>query len=299
MEDIRELALVLKSRNLLPKHVEFSNCYNVTIVSAYDETSSEFISESVSMGIDPDTQIAFAKAIVEYNERKISKKSSSAAIKATSRSDGLAAFPVYNRNQNVSKVICQKHAFLEAAERFLWATWWDNSKIAFEINLWRPLILDPLTVDSIKNTFAIKSLRKITIRPNNSSVILTILLAENFDGGFITGGAASFNNEITDAEKRSFGELLRHLIAYEKIKTEYNIESLSFYERRLYGFGSGMWRELVLNRLNSNSKTLIALPELNFDEVIEHPNDDIISIHRCLFRNQPVFMGGKEDRLCI
>lgn len=299
MKCIQDLTVTLKSRNLLPKYIEFSNWNDWTIVSVYNTNSSKYISESVSMGVDLDPQIAFAKAIVEYNERSLSKQSPTLAAKATSRSDGFAAFPVYNNNQIISKIICRKNAFLEAVERYLWAKWWDDSKTSFEVNIWNPLIFDTSTIKKIQNSFLLKSIHKITVTPANSPVVLIILMAENNHGGFVTGGAAAFSDEINDAETRSFGELLRHLIALEKIKTEFNPKSFSFYEQRLWGFGSGLWRDLVIERMSLYNEQKITLPKLSFDDEIAHSHSDIISIHRCLFSDQPLFIGGTLERLCI
>jgi len=150
----------------------------------------------------------------------------------------------------------------------------------------------------IKKDFQVVNLNEIRIPSNSPTQELSILIAENKDGGFITGGACSTHHRYNERIRRAFGELLRHLLALKRIKSDNNT-SLSFYERRLLGFGSGEFRDITLDRLKFVGEETIQLSELIADRPIEHTYSDIVQIHRCLLKNQPVFLGGNIARLCI
>lgn len=288
---IIEFIQILKARKLIPEKIEIAEWQSWTLVSCYSGTSSKYISESVAMGIDVDSHIALAKAITEFLERKLSKESEDEAVRLTQRSDGFAAFPVY-ADSEFSKLKAQQNAFGEAVERFVWAAWWDDESVSFKI--------EDLKAEVgllIKREFQLKSLREITV-PTSSGFFLKILLAETAKGGFVTGGAAGTSEQKEEVFSRAFGELLRHLIVVKKM-TSSERSSMSFYEQRLWGFASGEWSGLVLKRLEQKSAKILGLPKLVVNQSIFHPHSDVVSIHRCLFENQPLFIGGPLERLCI
>jgi hypothetical protein len=246
------------------------------------------------MGIDQDADIALLKALTEFCERRLSKISSDLATKLTERSDGFAAFPILELSKSSAELRARENALAEAVERFTWATWWDNSDTAFTVSQNdRNDDIQILTKD-----FKLNSLRTIEV-PTNSTLTLTIYLAETNLGGYITGGAAGTQSEKKETHARAFGELLRHLLALQKIKKNSYQQNLSFYEQRLWGFGSGKWNTLVENRLKIKGLRNINLPALIVDKAIVHPYLDFIVVHRCLFENQPIFLGGALERLCI
>ncbi len=284
----------LKSSQLVPKNIQTSYWRNWVLISGYDHASSEHISESIAMGIDKDPTIALLKCLTEFCERKLAKESKDFEAHITLRSDGFAAFPSNNNNDLMSKKSARKNALNEAAERYLWPMWWDRSEVSYQIENCN---LDTNDL-SIISDFKLKNIRKISVEDYDSSVRLTILLAETMDGGFLTGGAAGQIYGEEDVFSRAFGELLRHIIVFEKMKSE-NLVNLTFYEERLWGFASGKWSNLVRSRLNMNGSTKAKLPELKLDKLISHNYMDLISIHRCLYHNQLPFIGGQIDRLCL
>lgn len=289
--EILEFLKSLRLRKLAPERIEVAEWNTWTLVSSYSCKSSKYISESVAMGIDRNPYVALAKSITEFLERKLSKESDDFVVKLTERSDGFAAFPIYSNHQ-LSQMKARKNAFAEAVERLTWANWWDDRSIAFSRENVKSFM-----IDQIQNEFDLKSTSIITV-PTNSPFYLKILLAEKNNGGFVTGGAAGTSEQDCEIFSRAYGELLRHLIAIKKMCIR-DDSSLSFYERRLLGFGSGDWHELVLERLNQSSYKVLELPEMVVDQAVSHPHSDLISIHRCLFKNQPLFVGGPLERLCI
>lgn len=288
---IIEFIQILKARKLIPEKIEIAEWHSWTLVSCYSGTSSKYISESVAMGIDVDPNTALAKAITEFLERKLGKESEDKAARLTERSDGFAAFPVY-ADPEFSKRKAKQNAFGEAVERFVWATWWDDESVSFKIE-----DLNTEVGLLIKREFQLRTLREVTV-PTSSGVFLKILLAETANGGFVTGGAAGTPEQKEEVFSRAFGELLRHLIVVKKM-TSSERSTMSFYERRLWGFASGEWSGLVLKRLEQKSEKILELPPLVVNQSISHPHADLVSIHRCLFENQPLFIGGPLERLCI
>ncbi len=283
----------LKSRNLMPANIQFSNWNDWHLVSCFDKASSCYISESVAMGVDKIESVAFLKALTEYCERRFSKESLDSAAKVTLRSDGFAAYPVDNISEVNSLKEARNNAFNEALERYLWANWWDNPCIGHKIENW-----DNADSDRLKNYFSLQSIKLITVVNPTWQKSLLILLAESTNKGYFTGGAAGSQDGISGTISRAFGELLRHLVVFQRMSKAVETE-LTFYEKRLFGFGSGKWNDKVQNRINSYGNQNIIVGKLLIDKIISHSNMDIVAVHRCLFENQPVFMGGDIGRLCI
>lgn len=287
----------LKARNLFPKNVQVSDWHDWTLVSCFDQKNSNFISDSVTMGIDKDPETAFFKSLTEYCERRLSRESMDPVTKITARSDGLAAFPVLAGRGQAAQERARQNALGEAVERFLWSTWWDQSRVSYK-SIIPVLTRQAEDIRKLIQEFDLVSINEIQVDDSQKRYRLSILLAETRSGGFVTGGAAS---EIHLPDKRflpAFGELLRHLIVVRKMK-DANLTQLSFYEKRLYGFGSGEFRSIVAERLATLGTESIVLPGLVADQEVNHSAPEIVKIHRCLFEDQPVFMGGKIERLCI
>jgi hypothetical protein len=286
----------LERCQLVPANIEFAEWQNWYLVSSYDHINSGYISESVSMGIDKDPEVALLKSLTEYCERRLSKESSDPIVRLTARSDGFAAFPCFIGGLGFSKRKARENAFNEACERYLWARWWDTSRTEFlvsnEFDSAQSQDIRALTTE-----FQLKSVREIRVSESTRSVELSILLAETVSGGFVTGGAASAADDRISRFSRAYGELLRHLVVLRKMGPEPVLQS--FYEKRLFGFGSGKWSHLVDERLQQVGRDAISLPELVADDLVNHRATGIVSVHRCLFINQPDFVGGKIERLCI
>lgn len=288
--NIAEFSKELKTREIAPRNIQFSEWHDWTMVSCFNQDDKSFISELASMGIDKNPEIALMKALVEFHERQVFKTSNDESMDLTDRSDGIAAYPTFHQD---GKVKAQQNAYNEAIERYLWCHWWDNTHTEYSIEK-----LNLNEEKNLKNEFNLKKLYQIKVKASNSNISLKIILAEKNDGGFVTGGAAGADTDLEQTQQRAFGELLRHLFVIKKMATNCT-DSMSFYEKRLWGFGNGDWSKLVTSRLQINGSLQINLPKLIVDKEIIHENSDLITIHRCLFLNQPVFMGGILERLCI
>lgn len=294
--NVQTFAKNLKDRGLLPANIQMATWNEWTLVSCFDNKSSNYISESVSMGVDVNSEIALFKALTEFCERSLTKSSTDPVSKLTSRSDGFAAFPAIGLNDTRSQSQARKNAFAEALERYLWSMWWDNTEVLYKLE-------DSYNFPSKKtliNEFDLLGISTIEVSAQDSDSILLILVARNKSLGYITGGAAGLTSERTSILNRAFGELLRHLIVLQRM-TQVDISSpnLSFYEKRLLGFGSGKWGDIAAARLKIVGSTQISLPELDADAIVKHDHMDLISLHRCLFKDQHPFMGGEIERLCI
>lgn len=263
-------------------------------MSAYDKVTSKYISESVSMGVDKNPETAMLKCITEFCERKFLRQSTSPEAFVTNRTDGFAAFPTLIGKEK-SQILARNNAYNEAVERYVWSAWWDECSTDFSIET----ADDIEEYDQLASDFSLESLHRITVSPMNSNVSLTILLAKILGRGYVCGGAAGTAEQKIETISRSFGELLRHLLTVNRMKESSDLSSMSFYEKRLWMFYSGIWNYLVYERLNRKGTQRLELPHLEIDAKIAHPLQEIISIHRCYFLNQRPFIGGKIDRLCI
>lgn len=290
---IRNYIEKLKQHQLFPGNIQISSWKDWNIVSCFDGISSTYISESVSMGIDKNQEVALAKALTEFCERKLIKESTDPSAKLTTRSDGFAAFPIVDIPKSEAQLRAGANALSEAIERSAWATWWDDHETLYEVRSGKNLP----EFQALSREFDLIDLQVVVV-PCAFQQKLTIMIAFNRSGGVTTGGAAGsdFNSEGTMA--RAFGEMLRHLIVVNKMVV-LGSQNMSFYERRLFGFASGEWRELVGNRLNKTGDKIVSFADLICDCEISHDHSDLIVIHRCLFRDQPIFMGGELERLCI
>lgn len=294
MDDLSFYLSELEKRKLLPKNIEVARWFDWTIVSCFDSKSSEYISESVRMGIDKDQEVAFMKALTENCERVLSKTSEEKNITAYGRSDGFAAFPILNNNVDLAMQRGRQNAYNEAVERFLWANWWDDRSIAFSISAPGISAVDS---ENLSRQFNLDSLNEIQILDSSKSYCLSILLAKVKSGGYVTGGACS---QLQDRRRyaQAYGELLRHLFVTQN-SPNLETSNLSFYEKRLFSFASGKLNPKVEERLNAVGNKSIVLPKLELDNEIKHSEKDLIYLHRCYFKNQPIFMGGEIERLCI
>lgn len=284
----------LEARNLMPAHIEAAEWFGWTMVSCFDAKSSEYISESVRMGIDQDKEIAFMKALTEHCERILSKNTPEKRITSYGRSDGFAAFPILNQNINVATIRGRENAYNEAVERYLWATWWDNLDISFSILQTSSAVSG---VQILIDQFNLEFIKEVQIKDSTGNHCLSILLAKIKNGGYVTGGACSLvddNRRYTQA----YGELLRHLFVTQNNQSIAH-SNLSFYEQRLFSFASGKLNQKVESRLKCVGSKRIELPDLALDSCVRHEHSDLIYLHRCYFKNQPIFMGGDIERLCI
>jgi hypothetical protein len=137
------------------------------------------------------------------------------------------------------------------------------------------------------------------IKPSfkESSVEVQILIGKIKDKGYISGGACGFVQDSTNTFNRGMDELYRHGFAYLR-SIEKNIEPVSLYEKRLLFFSSGAGNSIVEARLSQNGLKEISLPELLIDSPVRSIFDGY-HVYRCYFKNQPPFVGGNMERLCL
>lgn len=294
MDNISFYLSELEARNLMPAKIEAATWHDWTMVSCFDTKSSEYISESVRMGIDQSKETAFMKALTEHCERILSRNTPEKNITSYGRSDGFAAFPIFGENSETAISRGRENAYNEAIERYLWATWWDNLDISFSVLPVSPTVCD---LQTLIEQFNLDFINEIQIKDSTGKRCLSILLAKLNGGGYVTGGACSLvsdNRRYTQA----YGELLRHLFVINNNKNLVQ-SNLSFYEQRLFSFASGKLNQKVEDRLKVVGSKLIILPRLALDSRVRHEHSDLIYLHRCYFENQPIFMGGDVERLCI
>ncbi len=291
----------LKLRNRLPRNMDVSKVGDRYWFVCHDEDKSKIISENSATGFADVGNIALLKALSERVERLAFRSGYENKLTScmTERSDGFAAYPLFYQNAE-SKA--RESALAEAVERYVWAKWWDDETIAFKLDSInssanRHNILP--YVATVKNQCGLEEI--FIIEPkieNQRGLVVVILFGCLKSGGFISGGACGLIGDTKQSLLRSLDELYRHGLAIKKIGLE-NIEPVTFYEQRLAYFGLGHGNHLIKKRLQAKGRESIILPKLEIDEVVKHELHDLFQVHRCYFENQPPFVGGALERLCL
>ena len=290
----------LKEKSALPKKIEVSSVGAYCFANMFDEVPSGIISESVSCGFDMNPDLAILKGLSEFFENRAFKEGFEKGIEScrTDRSDGFAAFPI---SETVNyKVAARKNAFQEAIERLVWANWWDNSDVGFDLLSMDDFSLSHSQVKFVKNIKTQYGLEKIlAVYPHFENVgkeSLIVLVGFFKDGGVVSGGACS--DDSGSAIDRALSELFRHTLAITRMRAR-PASASSFYEKRLDYFSSMAGQKMVESRLSQVGFKRIILPTAKFDTEVPHSMSELFYVHRFLFNDQPVFIGGKIERFCI
>ncbi len=299
---LKHLTLSMKERGILPAKIDVANIGGIRLVNSYNTVSNKIISDSITTGTDADISTATTKALTEFIERLafIEGHHNGVTECQTERSDGFAAYPMKLEG---AKVKARQNALNEAIERFVWANWWDNSEIGFSFqttttssdSFGLPAKALLKKADEIAAISAIKIVKPYF---NDQSKEVVILIAYLKNGGVISGGACGEIDSPSPTILRAASELFRHALAAKKI-IQSQIVPQSFYEKRLAYFLTSEGVTLLNSRLSAKGSGSVALPELIFDNEIPHSNSDLAYVHRCLFKNQPPFVGGDIKRLCL
>lgn len=283
----------------MPLRIDFSvvgDRYWCVVSDNLVDTQS-VINEDVYTGFSDDKEIALSKALSERCERLsfisgLKRKDPSCA---TERSDGFAALPL---SFSIDQV--RANGLNEAVERFVWATWWDNSEISFEIS---ELFIKDNKVQSseyLKVVFTdlnLESLKIIKPCIQGNQFEVQIIFGKIKGKGFISGGACGSSLDSGATLYRGLDEMYRHGLAHLR-STEKNIEPITLYEKRLLFFATGEGNSIVENRLMKKGSNSVLLPELAIDSPVE-PKFDGYQVYRCYFKDQPPFVGGAMERLCL
>ncbi|MCC7406055.1 MAG: hypothetical protein IT288_16800 [Bdellovibrionales bacterium] len=300
---LMKFASELKTRRALPKNIELAQIGPVFLASLFNEIKSNIITESVFTGMDVDPDLAVLKGLVEMAERAAYANGKDDGLFSckTERSDGFAAFPYGVLNE--TKKAARQNAYFEAVERFAWATWWDDKNIGhrFEEVFFDESTKPPRTIlMQLPEILSVKSIYRITPEiENGKDALVAIYFAFLEPYGVISGGAAGPSQDIESVNFRAICELLRHALAIRKVQTS-SSSPATFYEKRLAHFGlTQTGTDAARTRLNRQGRDAIILPKLAIDQQVPHALDELVTVHRCYFENQPPFIGGDLERLCL
>lgn len=304
IEHIQRIADSLIEIRCLPRRCDFSRIGPLFMASFYDEEDpNALIRESTQAGMDLNRDLAALKGIVECVERLAYSEGHVRGLFScsTPRSDGLAAFPVNKNSTSTSMKRARENAYSEAVERYVWAVWWDDHEIACDILELSPENI-PASVVELKE--AVESLvpaeRWLCIRPKVKSSTHEVLIFFLFlkEGGLVSGGACGQPEDRLSTMLRALGELARHAEGARRIQQR-NVQATTFYEKRLRYMLTSEASESLEKRMSRSGHSEIILPELLIDEAVPHRLDRLVSVHRCFFVNQPPFVGGEIERLCL
>lgn len=298
---LNSLLKELKLRNQLPKNMDVSKVGDRYWFVCHDDDKAGLISETSTTGFAEDGSVALLKALSERIERRAFRSGYENKIKScmTPRSDGFAAYPLF---YEYAAQKARESALSEAIERYVWAKWWDDEAITFKsepialfVNEYK---ISPY-VSLVKNQCALEEI--FVIQPevqNSNGFSVFILFGRLKSGGFVSGGACGPAESAKQSLMRSLDELFRHGLAIKKMLSERTVP-VSFYEKRLAYFGLGHGNHLIRQRLEAKGSQSIILTKLEIDEAVQHDLSDLFQVHRCYFENQPPFIGGVLERLCL
>ena len=285
----------LKRQNKMPRRIDFSKVGDRywCVVSDTEVDKTSVINQDVYTGHSFEKEVALLKALSERAERYTfidgNRKGLDSCL--TERSDGFAAMP------SESQKSARDNALNEAIERFVWSTWWDNTQIEF---LTSEIDCEKNHSEYLKSVISSLNIEKlILVKPKIKATDkeVQIIFGKLKGKGYISGGACGNINDHQSTFFRGLDELYRHGMAYNNATTK-KVEPESFYEQRLFYFASGFGDSLVESRLSQNGVHSIELPELVIDSEVTASFANY-SVHRCLFKNQPPFVGGALERLCL
>lgn len=299
----RKILDALKKAGELPRNIELSHVKNVAIAAVYDQDQECIMQNAACTGVAISPDQATLKALVEFIERRafIDGAKQGRQMCMTDSSDGFAAYPVVLLPRERAKRMARRNAWHEALERYVWATWWDHIEME---NEFKKLSVRGDTpheqlLTCIHEHVSVRELilifPRIANAPNSEVIVVFAFLN---GGGVVSGGAAGFKKEREHNLFRACSELVRHALGIARAK-EQRAEPKTFYEKRLLFFGFGHGDELVRQRLSQKGSDAVTLPPLRWDGEVPHAFRNVISVHRCLFENQPPFVGGQLERLCL
>lgn len=290
---IASLSGALESRGLLPKQCELSAIGPLHMAALFNELDpTRAIIETGFCGMDTDQDVAILKALVECAERAAYREglAKNDRLCLTERSDGFAAFPVSDHTDALARA--RENALAEAVERFAWATWADDSAVAFSLAATEHPILDAINGwIALKRTFLVKP--KFAFQ----NLELQIHFAELEGGGVVSGGACGKIGD-QNTSLRALGELARHASAAKKFKHD-GLRPTGTYEERLMYMASVDGAAHLSARLASKGTKTIDFPPLALDGSVAHSLSETVAVHRCYFANQPPFVAGPKERLCL
>ncbi len=285
------------------QNIEYSKISNFYWFNLVQTTEDRLITDRTYTGFDTNPEVALAKATSEYIERSSFSAGHKSGLKScnTERSDGFAAYPKLGLTNELAQEKARENALSEAIERFAWATWWDDIHISFKYAEFSLKTFEIEYPDQAKILSEINTQKEIikihVIKPEYQSYdqySLNIVVVE-FSDGVVTGGACGKLRDESNIITRAISELLRHALVL--IQNKPKPSQLSLYEERLLFYGSPQGKQSFYNRISHRGQKKITFPALCIDEKI--PSVDTHNVHRCLFEDQPPFIGGVVERMCL
>lgn len=297
-EQLQNILILLKEEDLLPSQIDLSQVGDRYWANVFDQLEdNNLVTEQSYTGFSQDKDTAILKALSERIERLsyilgCENKLSSCM---TERSDGFAALP-----KTFSPEAVRENALSEAIERYVWANWWDDNQITHRVeklDLNSKLINESEYLKTAFEQIDLEALYVIKPEHDFSDHVVTILFGQLKNAGFVSGGAAGNIEKSEEIFFKAFDELYRHGMAYQKSKKK-NKSAKSFYEERLLYFATGKGNIIVQDRLSQLGTKKVVTDDLSIDEMVPSKSN-AYHVYRCYFKNQPAFVGGNLERLCL
>lgn len=298
---VERISDLLLTEQMMPEICQLSTIGPLYSAALFNpQENAALIRESIYCGMDLDKEIAILKAFIEFVERMAfwEGQTSGQPSCQSQRSDGIAAFPVGAHGRRYAVEQSRKNALAEAIERYSWAKWWDDETISASITTIRDANLKPSVRQLVEAVIKITPMNDILlVKPiidqGDTEVIILFGLLNN--GGVTSGGACGSRSSET-VMLRALGELARHTEAARRLAG--GVKANTFYELRLQFMCRQDSQEILKRRLLKGDRSL-TLPSLKWDEELPHKFGNDVVVYRCLFEDQPPFIGGALERFCL
>lgn len=301
--ELQELIAHLHSYKIFPPHIQYKKCgdlFFATVSEAPLEKTLLMNSQSFT-GMSVNKHQALSIALTEYLERKVCRNNPEFPY-ANEGVAGRSLCSLFKKEDLMSFV--QNKSLNEAIERYSWAFWWDNPTTHWTFRL--------LTSKKIRKTPYLALFNHVTkilgpghfymITPtigNKEKMVVILVYKSQLLSGVVSGGAAGNNTEEISIIGNALGELSRHANAIFRNTISPLPPPQDLYNQRLLYFASSSGLKTFKKRMGLNGKQTIILPPLQHSRVIKHPYEKAVLLYQSLFENQPPFIGGKVERLCL
>jgi hypothetical protein len=300
---VSTLSRALRDRGMAPRRVEVCPFEDFHVGVVADSEAGGVIHTEASTGVAEEADVAVAVALTEYVERTAfwSGAGKGLALCDTERSDGFAAFPVVGVPRSLAAAKARRNAYLEAVERFTWATWWDDAGVAFDTLPAAEAGFTPFARSMLAAATAAAGLAQIEVilpRMEDPRLETVIVVGHRAGGGVVSGGAAGERAERRRTIERGLSELLRHALAIARLGGR-SPEEGDLYNARLAFFADQEGGVVARRRLAAGGHRAVCLPHARHDGEVAHDLQDVVVVHRFLFEGQPAFVGGPVGRFCL
>lgn len=299
---LKKIVSDLKKRSVYPREMTLTSITEGIYAATVNDNiyHNEIMQNSGGLGISDCSDRAVIIALSEYIEWRVFKQYS--AENNIKDSTGFAAYPNVFLPNWLSKQRARANALIEAFERFVWASWVDDNCFKHKIFDTIKELQTPLNSKMIKLVNDIQPFKNlVVIQPsveNENNLVFYFIIISLKKGGIVCAGAAGHKKDRQNIIFKILSELFRHNMAAKRLIEE-EIECKTHYQKKIKFFATVEGQNISKKLLSRTGKQSIKIPPLKKDQLIDHDLADLYNVFFCQYQNQPEFITGKVNRLCL